>query len=147
MNFANEAHKAGYEKIAAYMKDLFGEFARPLPDKPMFGLAMGSALAQVAVLPWRDDETVVSVRSYVVTGAELKPDLLKFLLEKNNEMRFGGFGVDSDGDIFFTHSVVGSTCDKVELRTSVMAVVSTADELDDEIISRWGGRRALDMAR
>ena len=147
MNFANEAHQKCYEKVAGYMKDLFGEFARTIPDKPMFGIAMGSALAQVAVLPWRDDETVVSVRSYVVTGAELKPDLLKFLLEKNNEMRFGGYGVDHDGDIFFTHSVVGSTCDKNELRTSVMAVVSTADEMDDEIVGRWGGRRALDMAR
>jgi len=37
--------------------------------------------------------------------------------------------------------------DKTELRASVMAVVSTADEHDDEIVSRWGGKRALDMAR
>ncbi len=147
MNFANDAHQKSYEKVSDYMKELFGEFARTVPDKPMFAIAMGSALAQVAVLPWRDDESVVSVRAYVVTGAELKPELLKFLLEKNNEMRFGGFGLDSDGDIFFTHSVVASTCEKNELRNSVMAVVSTADELDDEIMARWGGRRALDMAR
>ncbi len=144
MEFATEAHKVCYEKIAGYIKELFGEFADIRPDKPFFGLSMGSAFVQVAVFPWGDDDAVVSARAYTVMGAELKPDLLKYLLEKNNTMRFGAFGLDADGDIFFHHAIVGSTCDKKELRTTVMAVMRTADDLDDQIVSRWGGKRASD---
>jgi hypothetical protein len=41
-------------------------------------------------------------------------------------------------------TAIGSSCDKSELRTSVMAVLGTADKYDDEIMGRWGGKRALD---
>lgn len=144
MEFATEAHKACYEKIGGYTKELFGEFANARTDKPFFGLAMGSAFVQVAVFPWGDDDAVVSARAYVVMGAELTLELAKYLLEKNNEMRFGAFGLDGEGDIFFHHAIVGSTCDKNELRTTVMAVMHTADKQDDEIVRRWGGKRASD---
>jgi hypothetical protein len=59
-------------------------------------------------------------------------------------MRFGAFGVDKDGDIIFEHTIVGSTIDKEELKSSVKAVLSVADHYDDDIVSRWGGKRALD---
>ncbi len=144
MEFKTEAQKACHAKVASMMKDLFGEFVMVRDDAPFFGIAIGSALAQTAVWPWGDDDASISTRAYVVTGAEQTTELFKFLLEKNGEMRFGAFGVDSDGDVFFQHCVVGSTCDKKELKTSVMAVVSTADSLDDEILARWGGQRALD---
>jgi hypothetical protein len=144
MEFATAAHKACYEKVAGYLKDLFGEFAHPIDDRPMFALSMGSAFVQVAVFPWRDDDAVVSARSYVVTGAEYTAELGKFLLEKNDDMRFGAFGLDDSGDIFFHHAIVGSSCDKNELRTTVMAVIQTADDMDDKIVSRWGGKRASD---
>ena len=44
----------------------------------------------------------------------------------------------------FEHNLIGSTCDKEELKTSVITVVKLADEYDDEIVARWGGQRALD---
>jgi hypothetical protein len=39
---------------------------------------------------------------------------------------------------------VGSTCDREELKALVMAVATTADRLDDEIVAKWGGERAMD---
>jgi hypothetical protein len=39
---------------------------------------------------------------------------------------------------------VGSTIDKKELEASVIAVLEIADKYDDEIVKRWGGKRALD---
>jgi hypothetical protein len=59
-------------------------------------------------------------------------------------MRFGAFGMDQENDIFFKHSIAGLTADKSELRAAIMAVANTADEYDDKITSRWGGRRATD---
>jgi hypothetical protein len=111
------------------------------------GIIAGSALAQLRVVPFGSDEAMIVVRSYVVTGAEMTPDLMHFLLRKNGELPFGAFGLDSDDDIVFDYTIQGLTCDKPEVRTAVMAVVQTADRFDDEIIAKWGGQRAQDRAR
>jgi type III secretion system-like peptide-binding chaperone len=147
MEFQSQAQQTCYEKVSAWMKELFGEFAVLREESPLIGVMVGSALAQTAVFPWREDEAVVCTRAYVVTKIELTQDLLQYLLRENADMRFGAFGVDSDGDILFEHSIVGSSCDKNELKASVMAVVMTADQYDDDIVSRWGGQRALDQMR
>lgn len=144
MQFESPAQKETYEKITPWMKELFGSFAGQRDDAPSFGVWVGSALAQTMVYPWRDNEAVISTRAYVVTGAELKPELMHYLLRENDRMSFGAFGVDEDGDIFFEHTILGSTCDQPELKSSVLSVVLVADEYDDEIVARWGGQRAID---
>ena len=147
MEFKTAAQKACYDKVVSWMKELFGELVIMRDDAPMMGVMMGSAVAQVAVLPWGDDDATITTRAYLVTGAELTPDLMRYLLQKNAELRFGAFGVDEDGDILFEHSIVGSSCDKGELKASVLAVLVTADKYDDEIVARWGGERMLDRMR
>jgi adenylate cyclase len=54
-------------------------------------------------------------------------------------MRFGDFAVDKEGDVLFKYAPVGSAIDKEELKAVAMAVLTTADEYDDQIISRFGG--------
>jgi hypothetical protein len=147
MEFEQDAQKQTYEKVLGYMRELFGEMASVHPDRPAFIVPEGSTLTHVWIAPWGTDEAVVIVRSYVVYQAELAPELYEFLVRQNDNMRFGAFGVDKDGDIFFQHSIVGSTCDKGELRASVRAVCSTADDYDEQIQQRWGGMREYDRWR
>ena len=71
---------------------------------------------------------------------------MRHLLERNCEARFGAFGVTRGGEIEFRHSIVGSACQKEELKASVQYVMLTADLSDDEIVKKWGGRRATDRA-
>ena len=144
MEFRSAAQKACYEKIVPWMKELFGEFVMLRTDAPAMAVVIGSAVAQVGVIPWGNDDATINTRAYVVTGAEATSELMHFLLRETDNMRFGGFGLDSDDDVFFEHAIVGSTCDKPELKASVMAVVVTADQYDDKIIARWGVQRALD---
>lgn len=144
MEFRTAAQKACYEKITPWMKELFGEFVMFRNDAPAMAVVIGSAVAQVGVIPWGNDDTTINTRAYVVTGAEATPELMHFLLRENDNMRFGAFGLDNDDDVFFEHAIVGSACDKSELKASVMAVVVTADQYDDKIVARWGGQRALD---
>jgi len=96
------------------------------------------------ILTWGDNETVINCRAYVVNGAERTPEMLEYLLRENYDMRFGAFGLDKEGAITFEQNIVGSTCDKNELKASVMAVLGTADKYDDEIVARWGGKRSSD---
>uniref|UniRef100_A0A7C4GG03 YbjN domain-containing protein n=1 Tax=candidate division WOR-3 bacterium TaxID=2052148 RepID=A0A7C4GG03_UNCW3 len=147
MEFETQAQKKVYEKIAPWMRELFGQFATAHESAPVFGVVFGSTIAHVAVFPWGDDDATITTRAWVVTGTELTPDFMKFLLLQNDKMRFGAFLVDSDGDVFFEHTIVGSTCDKEELKASVLAVAATADRYDDEIVQRWGGQRMLDRMK
>lgn len=144
MEFQTEAQQACYDKVAVWMRELFGQFPCARQDFPGLGLFMNSALVEVLIYPWDQDDAVINTRSYVVTGADISQGLMDFLLRENVKMRFGAFGLDEAGNILFEHTIVGSTCDKRELESSVKAVLEIADEYDDPIVSRWGGKRALD---
>lgn len=144
IEFQNDAQKVCYEKVSGWLKEIFGEFVYPREDAPMFMVPLGSAYATTAVYSWGEDEATITTRSYVVQNIELTLDLMKYLLRENADMRFGAFGIDDDEDILFEHSIVGSTADKAELKSSVMAVVGVADQYDDQIVGKWGGQRASD---
>jgi hypothetical protein len=146
VKFEHDTQKAVYEKVGQYMKELFGEMTSVRDDYPAYYLRMGSAVVQAFVLSWGDTDAMINVRAYVVMGAEKTQEMLEFLLRENYDMRFGAFGLDKSGDVTFEHNIVGSTCDKNELKASIMAVVGTADRYDDQIVSRWGGKRASDPA-
>ncbi len=143
MEFESAVQQSCYEKVALWMRELFGKFPCARHDVPGLGVFMNSALVEVLIYPWEDD-AIIYTRSYVVKDVELSLDLMQFLLLENTRMRFGAFGIDDDNNILFEHTIVGSTCDKKELESSVNAVLETADEYDDIIVERWGGKRALD---
>ncbi|MEM8543438.1 MAG: YbjN domain-containing protein [Cyanobacteria bacterium P01_H01_bin.119] len=146
MEFETEAQKACYEKVAGWMSQLFTNIPWENLDEPGFGLFMGSAWVEVNIYPWGNDDSVINVRSTVVSGARLSSDLLRFLLQENDTLRFGAFAVNEQGDILFEHTIVGSTCDPQELEASAIEVLETADEYDDQIVADYGGDRALDRS-
>ena len=144
MEFETPAQQACYDKVAGWMDQLFGKMPWEKLADVGFGIFMGSAWVEVFIYPWGDDDSVINVRSSVVSGATLSPELLSFLLRENDELRFGAFALSESGDILFEHTIVGSTCDPNELEASVNEVLETADEYDDKIVDSWGGQRALD---
>jgi hypothetical protein len=147
MEFRSEAHQACYEKTATMLKDLFGEMVRSDGDDPVFMLPLGSTMAQITVAPWGQNDATICTRAIVAVGSEISLDLCSYLLHENADFRFGAFGLDKDDWVFFEHTIVGSTADKDELKASILAVVSTADRYDDEIIKRWGGQRIEDWVQ
>ncbi|MCX7856061.1 MAG: YbjN domain-containing protein [Anaerolineae bacterium] len=147
MQFKTRAQEATYKKTEQMLRQLFGEMVHMVQEAPAFVIPSGTALTHIIVSPWGEKEATITVRAYVTFGSDLTQDLLHFLLRQNDTMRFGAFGIDADGDIFFEHTIVGSTCDKEELRASVMAVAQTADLYDEQIMQKWGGTRAIDRAK
>jgi hypothetical protein len=144
MEFKTPGQQEVYYRILPWMDELFGEFLVVFEDEPLFIVNLGSAVASTRVVPWHDDETLITTRSYVVTDIELTPELSYYLLRENNGIFFGRFAYDAEDDIVFEHSLVGASCDLVELNHSVTTVIRIADNYDDEIVARWGGKRALD---
>jgi hypothetical protein len=133
-----------HARIDTWLRELFGALVEdPAPDGAI-RVRVGSAVTETRLVPWGDGDFVVSTRARVAAGADLAPELLRYLLRRNDDVRFGAFGLDADGVIFYRHDIVAGTCDREELRASVTSVALVADRYDDEIVTRWGGRRAMD---
>ena len=126
-------------------REAFGESLDVFDDEPGFGMRMGSTVVMAYVRPWGDDAAWLQSYSPVVKGADINGDLALYLLKKNEGMRFGAFGLADDGTIFFNYSVIADTVDKEEFKACILAVAQTADDLDDEIVKRWGGQRVADL--
>jgi len=133
-------------RVGAWLQELFGKSVSPAEGGAGYRVRFGSALVEVSVSPLGDAEAVIVARAPVVVGADVNAELMRHLLERNCDARFGAFGVTRGGEIEFRHSIVGSACQKEELKASVQYVMLTADLADDEIVKKWGGRRASDQA-
>jgi hypothetical protein len=142
--FATMAQKSIYERVATWMREMYGEQAVELPDVPAMALSTGSSSVYINVGPWNEHDAVISVRALVAMEVNLSPDLLYFLLLENAGFSFGCFGILERGTVVFEHGLLGSTLDKDELRNSISVTAWTADEYDDKIVSRWGEKRWVD---
>lgn len=144
MQLTTAMHEEVYVKVATWMREVYGEAVAFDEERPVLGLGFGSARVEVRVEPWGSDDAVIRARSVVVREARVDPELMQFLLRANDDCLFGAFGLEADGSVVFQHAIVGSTCNPPELRSTVMGVLSVADRYDDEIVERWGGKRAVD---
>lgn len=147
MEFESLPQEACYEKVRRWLQELFGEMVAAPQDKPYFLLSVGSTTTIINVSPWGDNDSVINAKAPVAYNSGLNFDLLYFLLKQNSSYGFGAFSVDESGTIYFQHTIVGSWCDKEELKASVVSVMTTADEFDDFIVNRWGGKRLVDYAQ
>ena len=145
MKFSTPVQQKCYERVAPMMEELFGPVAQPDQDVPRFWLTVDSAQTRITVLPFDESTSIIEVYSAVVQEVKTTPELMQYLLTKNADMVFGAFGIDDDGDVIFRHTIMGDTCDKEELKVSVLAVASTAEREDDEIVAKFGGKRGSDM--
>jgi hypothetical protein len=147
MQFGNEMQKNVHAMLANWFANEIKSGAiHQVPDRPAFLIRNGSTIVHVAVNPFGDDEASITVGSPVVSGAQVTPELMAFLLAHNYGSLFGAFGVNPEnGTITLDHSIVGSTCDHKELVTSISFVAAAADKLDDVIIGKFGGKSAVQL--
>ncbi|MDC1068469.1 hypothetical protein OAQ99_04850 [Candidatus Kapabacteria bacterium] len=110
-----------------------------------FTISRGSTQVMILVRPFTNKETSVECISQVVTGANITPELMSFLLRKNAELHFGAFGLYFDNTITFSHTIAGTNLDESELVTTLNAVAVISDHYDDKIVEIAGGKRATDL--
>ena len=104
---------------------------------------LGLETARVFVVPaWLgEDKTVIRVFAITNLGVPVTAELTKYLLEKNMEFVFGGFALDTEsGAVWFNHNLLGDFAVPEQLEATMAAVAHTADQYDDEIKGRFGGR-------
>ena len=104
---------------------------------------VGIASARVFIVPTWIENGATIVRVFAITNLDVPvtADLTRWLVEKNLEFVFGGFALDADqGAVWFNHNILGDFAHPEQLEATLAAVAQTADEYDDEIKNRFGGR-------
>jgi hypothetical protein len=132
------------ERVETLLKEMYPYYASF--GNGAFTIRQGSSIVMITVRPFTETDTCIECMANVVYGAEVTPDLMRFLLRKNAELHFGGFGLLFDNTITFSYSFPGMHLDKEEFQTALYSVAIISDYYDDEIVNAAGGKRAADMA-
>ena len=130
--------------VEEYLKDFGDAFSKV--DACSYFAKKGSAVVSIRILPF-DQDAIVEIGANVVDGANLTVEVLRELLEQNHQMVFGKFGIAPSGTVTLQHALFGSTLDRPELVNAVKALARAADEWDDKIVAKAGGRTALARLR
>ncbi len=126
-----------------YLADLVGS-VQLTPDGA-YSFQTGSARVFVRCGAWGTDTTLVSVTCPVLFECKPSPELYEHVATHADDYVFGHLSVSPQEDgtlmVMFTHSLLGDFLDPEELKHAVGALVTTADQLDDSLQARFGGKR------
>jgi len=144
MNTDIEILNATAEKVVNFLKQIYPDYVAF--DDYTFTIKRGSTQVMVQVRPYTEDDTVVEFVSNVVYQTNVTPNLMYYLLRKNTELHFGAFGLLFDDTVIFSYSIAGKNLDENEFRTALNSVAIIADYYDDEIVEKFGGKRAHEVS-
>lgn len=140
--FEHAVHEETFRKVKEYLGELFEEPYHD-PENDHFYVRYGTTVLEISVEPYGPEEAVVTIMSYCVQDVEMEDDLLLGLLELNHQLLCGSFSVVGN-DIFFAHSLFGSSLEPRDLLRAITSVATLADDYDDRIVARYGGQTALE---
>lgn len=107
-----------------------------------------SAIGFVSVRELGPDTTVVKVASPVLRDVELTPALYEWVATEGQNRLFAHYRVvfpkNGAAMLMLEHDLLGDSLDPDELLFAVFSVMTGANDSDEELQSRFGGRRAAD---
>ncbi|HVG06724.1 MAG TPA: YbjN domain-containing protein [Thermoanaerobaculia bacterium] len=140
--FEHTIQEETFRKVKEYLGELFEEPYHD-PENDHFYVRYGTTVLEISVEPYGPEEAMVTIMSYCVQDVEVEDDLLLGLLELNHQLLCGSFSVVGN-DIFFAHSLFGSSLEPRDLLRAITSVATLADDYDDRIVARYGGQTALE---
>jgi hypothetical protein len=94
------------------------------------------------------DSSVVNVYAPVALEVPIGPPLYEWIAKRSDSWAFGHLGLaefPTGGTVSFRRTFLSEFLSEEQLRHTVGIVATTANELDDEIVSTFGGKRARDV--
>lgn len=90
--------------------------------------------------------TLVTITAPLVWNVPATPDLFEYVAFNADNWFFGHLSVETADEgggvnVFMTHTLLGDYLDAEELRSAAFGIAVAADEIDDEIKSKFGGER------
>jgi hypothetical protein len=138
MDLKSQAHEQCYAIVSSFLRQAFGDLAEASDEDPNFYIAIGRIPIYVTASAMGDDDASVSIYAWPGKALRMTDELAMRLLELNVEYRFGGLGVDEDGDIMYEHVLPSQGLSKGALAQTVRLMASSADDIDNELRMRFG---------
>lgn len=98
-----------------------------------------------------DGATFVHLRALIARHVPITDQLYRWIATASNDFLFGHvtLAYESDeerfGELNLRHTLLGDHLDLEEVRTAVAFLAATADQLDDVVVDRFGGKRYADL--
>ena len=114
-----------------------------------------STAVHLRIVDWgttKDGEprTLVRISAPVLYGVKPEPALYEYLVREAPQKWFGSIIVADDANsagmlvVSMVHTLLGDYLDEDELGAAMYGVLGAADELDDTLQKRFGGKRWID---
>jgi len=97
-----------------------------------------------------EPRSLVNISSPILWSVAPTPQLFEWIAREGGRYYFGHVSAADDirdpGKVFLSmnHTLLGDYIDEEELASAMYAVLNTADQLDDELQKRFGGKRWTD---
>ncbi len=109
-------------------------------------IRQGSTVVVVNPSEWGEQTLVKLAAPVALNITKITPELTRFLVEKNFELLFGKFSLDTNGNaIWYEHVLLGDTLNAEELFVAVATVALTADKYDEQVAKMSRGKRVADL--
>lgn len=113
-----------------------------------------STAIRIRVHEWGKDQdgeprTLVRITAPILRDVRATPELFEWVARSGSDRWFGHIEV-FDGDqpgtvhLLMAHTLLGDFLDEAELGHAMFGVLGSADQLDDELKQRFGGKRWAD---
>lgn len=126
--------------------DQFGKVTADAEGKYEFPYE--STLMTVQVTEFLEGQTLIEFTALIAVDSKSNSDVLAWCNAKNMALRIGSAYHVQDGKNNLTllgHAILGDDLDPAELFTSLRMLTIVADQLDDEFIGKFGGKRYEDI--
>lgn len=139
------------EKMHQMLQNIFDNVH--IDDDGTAVLRSGSAMCMIRVFEWDLESpgrnTIITLDASIVFGVKRSPALYEWVALQNDQYIFGHLVVRESNqkslvDIWFTHNLLGDFLDEAEIDAAIMALLESADQLDDEAMHTFGGTRMFD---
>jgi hypothetical protein len=130
-------------KVQGFLTQNFGDVN--IDKDGDFSLRHGSARIFVRTLTREEvDFTWVSLDIPLLSGVKETPEVFEYIALHADDYMFGHLNAVRTDDglrIFVSHALLGDYLDEQELLRAVGAMLGTAEDLDDELKTQFGGQR------
>lgn len=129
------------DKVQTYLRELVGSYE--VDSDGDYTFRDGSARLFISVQELKE-RSFVHVYSILAVDIPETAALYEFVATRAGDFRYGSLFVRKQDDgavrVVFDHSLLADFLDPDELKMAVALIAGTADELDTEIVNRFGGK-------
>lgn len=122
-----------YEKAEFWLKGLF--YVEKNDDFSMMSVYDGKLQVDVYFSIWKE-QLLLSFQTRIADNFHSDENLVAYILEKNMNLRFGKFAIESDGAIWLEYSMFGEYCNAKNFLVVLRSMTETARKYKEELKKR-----------